>query len=479
MVARVIVALLLLAVCLPAGAAELSLQLDQKEIERGRVFIGTLHYRGKSGTGPADLRDWEKAFFVERSNFSAEEHDGLIESSEDIRLYPRRSGELVINAIAHGGVIMEPIPVRVRPLRRNGITGDPSIEPLPAGVQVGSPLAVTVLAPLLAPGNKVRAEPWEAPGFRVEALPSKRIATAAGEAVALRWRLYPLAKGHHRLEPPAVAQKGNGRWRFHLPLQEIAVTPLPSYLPPTLPVGRLAVSSRALRVNDQPFWEVTLHGPGLLDDHPWGLHQALAEATGIGEGAIRLFDERVDADGLRHKRWRLPVPRGHFDLLHGPKITLRYFDPATQRVESITHRLPRGENIPTWLGVLLIIGAIGIGMLIALGVAQLVRPLLQWWRNHQALTRATDPDALRRLLLRQHDCRHLEQWAAGQRSVCATQAAAELNALCFSRNATPDFATVKEKVLRSEAFSRRLQSRIDSALLRARRAVRRLFAFSR
>ena len=502
-------AVLLWASCGLASAAQLTLKLKQTEIERGRAFRGTLYYEGASSDRPADLGPWEADFVIERSSFSAEVSDGVIHSSEDLRLYPRRSGDLLLDRISHGGAIMAAIPVRVRPLRQNGISGDPVLTPPPASVQAGSPIPVSVTVPLLDPANRVSAEAWQPRGFIVESLPpryGKRVSqkpSPYGEeevkpcfspspqpspsrerefcdslgvaVITLRWQLFATTKGRYRIDLPAIKEKGNGHWRFHLPLMPIEITPLPSYLPPSLPIGRLSVSSRTLRIDDRRLWEVTLHSPGLLDDQPWGLQSALARATGVDPALIRPFDTRLDADGMHHKRWRLPIPRGHFDLLHGPEITLRYFDQATQRVESITHRLPRGENIPAWLGVTLIVAELGIVMLIALGIARLVDPLRQWWRNYRALARATDPDTLRRLLLRQHGCKHLEQWAARHCSLIATQAATELNALCFGRRPHPDFTAVKYRVLQVEAPRQRLRRAIRSRHKKILALLRRIW----
>ncbi len=467
--------MLLCGACGLASAAQLTLKLKQTEIERGRAFRGTLYYEGASSDRPADLGPWEADFAIERSSFSANESDGVIHSSEDLRLYPRSSGDLLLDRISHGGAIMAAIPVRVRPLRQNGISGDPVLTPPPASVQVGSPIPVSVTAPLLDPANRVSAEAWQPRGFVVESLPPRHGKQGDVPVITLRWQLFATTKGRYRLDLPAIKEKGNGHWRFHLPLMPIEITPLPSYLPPSLPIGRLSVSSRTLRIDDRRLWEVTLHSPGLLDDQPWGLQSALARATGVDPALIRPFDSRLDADGIHHKRWRLPIPRGHFDLLHGPEITLRYFDPATQQVESITHRLPRGKNIPAWLGVTLIVAELGIVILIALGIARLVDPLRQWWRNYRALARTTDPDTLRRLLLRQHGCKHLEQWAARHCSLIATQAATELNALCFGRRPHPDFTAVKYRVLQVEAPRQRLRRAFDRGIKKILALLRRVW----
>ncbi len=455
---RSIVIALLLACCAAVSAAELTLTLDSPEIERGRVFIGQLDYHGKSGDGPADLRPWEKRFLIERSNFSQEKTADGVRSSEDIRLYPRFSGEGVIDAIAHGGVIMEPIPVTVRPLQRNGIDGEPILTPLPAQAQVGVPVTIGVTVPLLSPGNKVSAGPWEADGFIVQPLPQRQIDIAGQAAVQLRWLLYPQIKGDHQLDLPTIQQRGHGRWRYHLPLQTLRVMPLPSYLPPTLPIGAIRVASRSLDINGQPHWQLTVSSRGMIDDHPWGLHDAITRATGIDEDAITMLDETVDADGTRHKRWRFPVPRWTLPWLSRPTLELRWYDPDAGRVQTVNHRLARAENIPTWFGLLLLAATLTAAIALAGLLGRILRRLRTWWRYQQQLRAAPDPHSLRRALLDHGGHRHLEAWAATRNSICATQAAAELNALCFRQGSHRDgLAEVKKKVRYVESAGQRLQ----------------------
>ncbi len=452
-------------ICDIAMSAELSLQLDSREIEYGRVFIGTLNYRGKSGTGPADLRPWEEEFLVERDNFSAEEKAGEIISHEDIRLYPRFSGDLVINAIAHGGVIMEPIKVKVRPLQRNGIDGQPILEPLPKKVQVGTPIKVAVTVPLLAPTNKVSTSDWSVPGMTVVALPQQHETRQGQDVIKLRWRLYPAAKGSYRLALPAIQQRGNGRWRFHLPLQEIAVFPLPSYLPPTLPVGTLSASSGLIHDDKQPYWQVTLTSDGLLDSHPWGLQRTLASALGIDEASINSGEASIDAQGWWHRSWTMPVPQWTVGLLHGPTLSIRFFSPRSQRLETLDHLLPAATRLPGWFIAVLAL----VGMILFAGVIILLRRVahrIRHYRHHlHLLHAATDAHALRRELLRYHRQRHLEAWAAATGTLQATQTAANLNALSFSRHSDKSFAAVKTSVLRIESPKRQLQQ-VVSKLIR-------------
>lgn len=442
-----------------ASSAELSLQLDSHEIELGRVFIGTLNYHGKSGTGPADLRPWEDEFAIERDNFSTEEKAGEIISHEDIRLYPRFSGELVINAIAHGGVIMEPMKVWVRPLQRDGINGQPILAPLPTRIQVGSPITVSVTVPLLAPTNKVTASEWKVENIRIVALAQQHEISQGNQAIKLRWLLYPEKKGIYALTLPAIEQRGNGRWRFHLPLQKITVFPLPSYLPPTLLVGAVTAHSKLIEHDQQPYWELTLDSNGLIDSHPWGLLNTISSELGIDEGRVISQQASVDAKGMWHRKWLIPVPQWTFGLFHGPSLTIHYFSPPSQRTETLDHPLPAAIKFPNWfIGVLAVIAA-----MILIGVASLLARIWRWLKRYfehlRLLQAASDAHTLRRELLRYGQHRHLEAWAISKNTVLAAQAAADLNALSFSRDSNKAFDTVKANILKIESLKAQLQRR--------------------
>ncbi|HFD86997.1 MAG TPA: hypothetical protein ENJ35_04910 [Gammaproteobacteria bacterium] len=440
---------------LAAGDAELSLKLEKTGIEIGRVFLGVLDYNGKSGSGPADLRPWEKNFLVERSNFSMERKSGRFHSTEDIRLYPRRSGTLVINAIAHGGVIMEPLKVQVKPLTRNGINGDPIFKPLPRQVQIGSPLEVAVEVPLLHPSNSVITDPRKIAGARVISLPQETIERENHVSVVLHWKIFAQHKGEYQIELPAIYQRGNGKWRFHLPLQTVEFFPLPSYLPPTLPVGQLTLTSKLVAINSKRFWRIEIHNTGLLGDEIYGLRTALAKATGIAENEVEITPPTTTSSGGQVSIYQLPVPQWTLDFWHGPKITQQYFDPAKGDMEAIQLYLPATWRLPGWASaiVYLLTGMISLALLF--GLYQLGLKIIRWLAFLNQIQQADNPHALRKLLLERNHCKTLEQWAGTRGTMEATLVADELNALCFC-NSTKHTSTTPETTSALDTLKKRL-----------------------
>ena len=445
-----VVLLILLPRVVFAGNAEIELQLDSREIELGRVFLGQLHYRGKSGDKPANLQPWENNFFIERSNFSVTRQKGLIVSSEDIRLYPRRSGKVVINAIAHGGVIMEPIDVKVRPLRRDGIDGAPVLQPVVRTIQVGSPIDIIVEVPLLHPANKIVVAPWEMAGMKIMALPQQSIEHDGHKTIKLHWRLFAEKKGVYRIELPAIQQRGNGKWRFHLPLQEVEVFPLPSYLPPTLPVGQISMRSEIVRVNGIPHWRISVNGTGLLSDEIHGLRAELSNMTGVAENRIVVIAAANRQIALQQQTWQLPVPQWSGGIGRGPRITQRYFDPQTGEVEVLVHDLPAVWRFPGWMRIPLLLAAVLLLLPLARSLIHLAKTIRRQQIFRRQIKTAECPDTLRRLLINHYDLLTLEQWAQRHGRLEAAVIARDLNALCFSNCRKNQLDKIRQQLLELE-----------------------------
>ncbi len=423
-----------------ASAASLRVEPEAATVEMGRHLEVEVTYGGADDPGFVSYGAWREEFATERLDRTVEATGEGVRVIESLRVFPRRTGVLKLHALRYGGALSRPAPVTVTPLVRDGIDATPRLRPLPATAWVDEPLEVAVAAARLHPTNRIIAHAFgTTPAFTVLELPPRRETGPGGGVDVLRWRLLPRRHGIHTVELPAIEQRGRGRWRFHLPLMEVEVRPLPSYLPAAVPVGAIAVASAVVAGAGGPAWRVVVTNPGRLPEEVHGLRTALARIGGVGVEGVALATTPGLAGPSQPARqvYTVPVPPWSWGLGPGPRLAVPYFDPAGGRVAERVHHLPPRWRVPPFALYLLAAAAIAA----VAGIALAGHRGWRGWRRRRALRRAAatarDPHELRRLLLDAGGFRTLGAWADARGGTVATDIARRLNALCFARRAGP------------------------------------------
>ncbi|MCB1787053.1 MAG: hypothetical protein H6955_22065 [Chromatiaceae bacterium] len=451
MVRVVLLLVALVAMTSVADAAALRIEGANAEVEMGKYLNLQIVYEGESAVGSADLQQWADDFFIDVRDSGTENLlSGSIRTTQQVRLYPRSTGEAVLERIALGGAVAGPLRVTVVPAVRNGIDGTPRWLPLPERVWQGQAFEIAVDAALMHPSNHIALDDAVLPGFDVQPLPRQTESRDGVEVVRLRWRVTAVEPGVHRLELPPIEQRGRGRWRFYLRATEIRVVPLPSYLPPSVPVGKVTLESVLVRGDGKQYWQVHIRNPGRLPDASYGLRAALATASGINPDRLGVAEVEADLEtGIASQRYQVPLPDWSFGWGDGPTITLRYFDTDAGQLTETRTWLPPAWRMPIYAALVLI----AVSVLLLVGAAALlVRATRRWLERRQfrqQLARAPDAHALRRLLITSTGHSILTDWAAQQRDPAATDVAELINKVCFSAAAPPDSTTLRQALRRA------------------------------
>ena len=89
-------------------------------------------------------------------------------------------------------------------------------------------------------------------------------------SMKVRWILFPLISGQHIIDIPAIEYHKYGKKirTYYFPKQVINVTPLPTYIPPTMPVGKVSISSSleknlSLYPDTMHYWDIHITGFGV------------------------------------------------------------------------------------------------------------------------------------------------------------------------------------------------------------------------
>lgn len=434
-----------------AGAASLRIEGADAQVEMGKYLNLQIVYEGEAAVGSADLRQWADDFFIDLRDSATENLlSGAIRTTQQLRLYPRAPGEAVLERIALAGAVAGPLRVTVVPVVRDGIDGTPRWLPLPDRVWQGQTFEIGIEAALMHPSNQIVLDDALLPGFDAQPLPRHTESRNGVEVVRLRWRVTARIPGRHRLELPPIEQRGRGRWRFFLRAPEVRVLPLPSYLPPSVPVGKVTLESHLAHSDEQRYWQVLVRNPGQLPDATYGLRAALAGAAGIDPERVAVSDVETDpAAGVTLQRYRVPLPDWSLGWGEGAAVRLRYFDADLGQLIETQTRLPPVWRLPTYAG--LVLGAVGMLLLIllALGLLRANQRLLARRHFRQQIAQAPDVHALRRLLIASTGHLTLTDWADARHDPGATEAAAWLNKACFSAGIQPDAAVLKQMLRRA------------------------------
>lgn len=276
-------------------------------------------------------------------------------------------------------------------------------------------------------------EPSPLPGFELIPLAAERdyIDTPDGPRTRLRigLALYALTAGVQKPALPAVHYRlsGGTRERLSLPQPELTVKALPPYVPPTMPVGRVAIHSQVdapgwpgnwLNKGEMGFWHITLQA----DAVPAGWLPPLSSQLTASE-AIRLLpaDSTADQQGV-HARVDYRVP--FTPLANGraalPELRLQYFDPHTARLEWVSHRPARPLVLGLPLRLVLAAGLLAFVLWSAHKLSRWTRRRYGQWRERRAalneLMQASNTAGLRTALRRYAAAQHgaanltLTQW---------------------------------------------------------------------
>lgn len=448
MVRQLLSALTLYVLMWPLAAAEFRLELSGTEVEMGKQLSAELIYQGQANVGEANLEQWQEYFFIDRGDIEIDNLiTGQIQTKEMLRLYPRQTGEQVLEAVALGGAILKPVRIKVTPSVRHGIDGTPRWQALPEKIWQGQTINACLELTLFNDRNYVKIGEASFPEFLVEKLSKDKRLQNGLNQVSQCWQLTAKASGIHRLSAPSIEQRGRGRWKYYLTQPSIQVLPLPSYLPPSVPVGLTTLNTDVITDNDNRYWRVTVSNNGIFETEAYGIRSALAKVANVESDDITVKKDFISTQQQRQYRqiYKVALPTFAWGMGQGPVISLRYFDTRDNQLKIMTGHLPAVWQLPPWLQAVLW----GLGGLMLYGILVYLYRLLKQLANNQKfkvkIRQAGDAHELRHLLLESKTpaFNSLSQWADSVSDRRAGDIASKLNHLCFATEVSDSLTELK------------------------------------
>ncbi len=418
--------------------SELTVLIPATEKQWGQYLRVTLRYRGSKKLEDIDLQTWQILAAISFENeYSDEDDHGNPLQILQLRLQPRKTGRFQMPPLKLGKAYSQAVSINITA----PVVNNAAIK-LNRHISTDTPwqreaviIRIQIQTPDYAAHIKLQAP--QHPKFLSRVLTTERhILAGGGYRFDTGWILYPLESGLQTLDLPPVNYQiaGSNRRQFYLPVQKFQVKALPNYLPPTLPVGKLKISSRPVSAPEdgEQQWQLDIRTAAIIPYGIAGLDTQLAVINGKKSSAIVISNTQQSAynDPGDHSIYTAPLP--DWLLPFGPplKLTLRFFDTTSGRLSEISHDLPRQWKMPAWawwlMATLLLIAGIITG--------RHLQPRIRQWHHQQKQQRriqhATDITQLRRIILHNGQYLNLSEWAKTdhQRKTVSQQ----LNYYCFS-----------------------------------------------
>lgn len=229
-------------------------------------------------------------------------------------------------------------------------------------------------------------------GVDVQALPAINEAGTDGKRVLrLVWQLSAHTPGKQTITLPVIRYNLNGRdaAQWQPPPQTLEVQALPPYLPPTTPVGKVAIESRLepsgwLQPGYLAYWHISLSSDAVnTAQFPPLLRQ-------MQSSGVELFPAKVEKatrdDGRYRLDYRIPFKPQNSGKLDLPTLHWHWFDPDTGRLEQVQYEPPRPWVLGwVWRGVLGLSSALVLLASLWFAVKKGKRQWRQWHSKRQVL----------------------------------------------------------------------------------------------
>jgi hypothetical protein len=326
---------------------------------------------------------------------------------------------------------------------------------------------------------RIEFETLDLQDFEVIELPFKRSEVADSKnqfTVKIGWILFPLVAGQYEIELPQVVYRPNGGRKIKLKIlpQHLSVKSLPSYIPATMPVGKIEIKntvqtgSLAKIHNTQTLidWNIKLLTTNVL---PQTIPPILRQIK--TSKALDVFPEtltkKLDKSygGLKSNlNYKVPIKALQSGALELPVLSIQYFDPKDGKLKRANSKALNHWAINRYLQWFLL-GLLIVGALIAL--FKLFK-IIQTYRVkrrmiHQAINaieQAKNTEEIRTAL---HNLSQAKGWQANTtlqqlltnwqtqkgQDLVLDNVFDELQAVQFSKNAKVSFDNVKNGLINS------------------------------
>jgi hypothetical protein len=401
MVIRALVLAVILLVAGPvtvgkADESRLQVLVGGGVIEQGRMMTIRLASPDPGLLENIDLSPLEADFAIHKTGSVA--RDSRMHSYvRQLQLYPRRSGHVNVPSLGHGIHATQAIAIDVAPATdrqdRAPITVHTRISEKSLWLKQGFYVRVDVETN--SEIVDIETPPFEASGFKSFVLPPESNTVSGRTIHRLGWAIFPLEAGSQRLRLPPLMFKRDGvvTHRFFLPAYAIEVKSLPSYIPVTIPVGRVNVMVPPRKLIPTTSGELSylafrIEAEGMPAQFADFISQQLTSSETTALYPAELQTEIGFKAGVAVTRldYRVPFVATGFGSSQLPTMRVQVFDPASGTLVTQQHALGTIMSVPRWLQVLL---TVMVALVVFYFSVRALHVLRAYWRKFRIYREAT------------------------------------------------------------------------------------------
>ena len=419
--------------------SSLQILTNSNQVEIGEpIVINIIAKNIEDKLSSIDISDLKNNFGLEVIE-SANKVDGNTAIQElKLKLYPRQTGLLTIPELSFGEYKTLPLELMVN--QAGTLLFESSYNMTSAWQRQQIILSTSVITPSkfarieLADFTHIGAEIYKLESNQIK-LPDGRFKLTAS------WKLFPLISGKQTFFAPSVNYRLSGKVqrKFFPAVSSIFIKPLPSYIPPLMPVGNLKINSY---VSPDNTWVVEFSSSDISPNTLSSLSVPIESITNIKFGEITTSSKL-----FRSITHTIPLLFEDSQLIELPGLVFRTFNPTTGKIMTLRTEKQAVMFISTWLKIFLSLLAIFMAYkLISISFTFIRKSIARKQEERviiKSILDATSPQELH-LILNKYaaikkwgDNLPLSQWSiiwSHYHKTSADKLINELSLACYSRN---------------------------------------------
>ncbi|WP_457665963.1 hypothetical protein [Thiolapillus sp.] len=371
------------------NAIALSLKADEVEFGKPLRLVLKSDY-SQPGLDTIDLSPLEKDFVIE-TPWDVQEDSHGVKQYWRIRLHARRPGTFSLPSLVFHQEHTRAMTVRITPAidHTDNLPVRVHTRVETTAVWLNQVVKVSLTIENSSPHIQLETDLPRQSGLTIEQLPivrhTRKVDGRERTLHRLSWRLYPRVSGNLKIQLPVVRYRRDGvttHW-FYPPVIGLHIRPLPLFVPPTLPVGRIEVSRTSplppvLLKNRLHFLTLQVKTPGAGKA---GAAQVLRQFRNDGRITFHTPQQLSKAQGQR--TYRIPYELNGMGLVTLPTLRLQYFDPTSGKLQTREQPLGSMVSLSPWVAYLLLfILLLGL-LLISVKIYRWIQQRYHRYRNYR------------------------------------------------------------------------------------------------
>lgn len=339
--------------------------LKDSSVEYGRpVYLTIVTVDMKEDLSLLRLDELSSSFSIESIDLESEKlvnkknktQSVISQQTLSIKMFPRLTGKLFIPVFNQDNISSEIIEVTILEANNNGQPIQLNSSSSSLEVWQREKILISLTLVTVDEFATIKLRKQDVGGIEITPLPVNRVWNGdinnGHSIIRTGWSILPLRPGATEIELPAIEYYLNGVVRrvFYLPKLKLNIRPLPSYLPPTIPVGKISVKTSIsvkdsehnglLYTDDLAYWNISIESKSLT---PYWLPPILRQIKSSEE--VTFFPAnstrgiKPDESGVNgsvvHSIPFKPLANGAVSI---PDLNIQYFDPETGLLETLVHK---------------------------------------------------------------------------------------------------------------------------------------------